>query len=166
MSMGTHTVRPIPEGYHSVTPFINVKGAAELLDFMHEAFGAEEIARVQGEDGSIGHAETRIGDSVVMLFDSKPDWPWTPSFLRLYVGDCDAVYEQALIAGGTSVTRATDMPWGDRVARVRDPAGNLWWIMTRMEEVDEGEMVRRAGEKRFIEAMQYVEGAEFFPTSG
>lgn len=155
---------PVPEGYHAVTPFINVKGAAQLLDFTREAFGAEEIARVESEDGSIGHAETRIGDSVVMMFDSKPEWPWTPSFLRLYVGDCDAVYEQALNAGGTSVTRPTDMPWGDRVARVRDPSDNLWWIMTRIENVDEAEMERRFGEKQYIDAMAYVESAEFFPS--
>lgn len=155
---------PVPEGYHAVTPFINVKGAAQLLDFTREAFGAEEIARVESEDGSIGHAETRIGDSVVMMFDSKPEWPWTPSFLRLYVGDCDAVYEQALNAGGTSVTRPTDMPWGDRVARVRDPSDNLWWIMTRIENVDEAEMERRFGEKQYSDAMAYVESAEFFPS--
>lgn len=155
---------PVPEGYHAVTPFIIVKGAARLLDFTREAFGAEEIARVESEDGSIAHAETRIGGSVVMMFDSKPEWPWTPSFLRLYVGDCDAMYEQALNAGGTSVTRPTDMPWGDRVARVRDPLDNLWWIMTRVETVDEAEMGRRFGEKQYIDAMAYVQGAEFFPS--
>jgi PhnB protein len=86
-------VRPIPEGYHTVTPFIIVKGAAKLLDFLRDAFGAIEMARVPNEDGTLGHAETRIGDSVVMMFDSKKGWPETPAFLRLYVEDCDATYK-------------------------------------------------------------------------
>ena len=79
--------RPVPEGYGTVTPFISVKGAAQLLDFLRDAFDAEEIARVQSEDGLIGHAETRIGDSIVMMFDAKEEWPDTPSLLRLYVED-------------------------------------------------------------------------------
>jgi PhnB protein len=83
-------VKQVPDGYHTVTPFVIVKGAAQFLDFMGDAFGAEEIGRVPGEAGSIGHAETRIGDSVVMTFDAKEDWPWTPSFLRLYVEDGDS----------------------------------------------------------------------------
>lgn len=159
---GTPAVAPIPAGYYTVTPFVIVKGAAQFLDFLQEAFGAEELGRVVGEDGTIGHAETRIGDSIVMLFDGKPDWPATPSFLRLYVPDCAAVYQQALQAGATAVTRPTHVPWGDRVARVRDPFGNLWWIMTRIEEVDEAEIGRRYGEPEWIAAMDYVQGAEFF----
>jgi uncharacterized glyoxalase superfamily protein PhnB len=98
-----------------------------------------------------------------MMFDGKKDWPDTPSFLRLYVEDCRAVYQQALKAGATSVTEPTDMPWGDRVSRVKDPLGNLWWIMTRLEDVDEAEMAKRYGEQKYIDAMQYVQGAEFFP---
>ena len=159
-------VEPIPEGYRAVTPFIIVKGAAQLLDFMRDAFGAEEMGRVVGEDGSIGHAETRIGDSVVMAFDAKEDWPWTPSFLRLYVEDGDAVFQQALKAGATSVTEMTNMPWGDRVGRVRDPFGNLWWIMTRIEDVDEEEIGRRYGQPEYVDAMEYVQGAEFFTPEG
>jgi PhnB protein len=159
-----HTVQPVPKGYHTVTPFVIVKGAAQFIDFMKEAFDAVELGRVTGEDGAIGHAEVRIGDSVVMTFDSREEWPETPAFLRLYVEDCDAVYQQALNAGATSVTKPTSVPWGDRVARVGDPLGNLWWIMTRIEDVDEEEMARRAGEKEYIEAMQYVQSAEFFPS--
>ena len=157
---------PVPEGYHSVTPFVIVKDAAGFLDFMADAFDAQEIARVLVEDGRIGHAESRIGDSVVMAFDAKDDWPDTPAFLRLYVDDCDASYEQALKAGGTSVTRPTDMPWGDRVARVRDPLGNLWWLMTRFEDVSIEEMERRYGEQKYIDAMSYVQNAEFFAPQG
>jgi PhnB protein len=161
--MKTSKARPVPEGYHTVTPWIIVRGAALLIEYLKEAFDAEEIARVVSDDGSIGHAEVRIGDSVVMTFDSKKEWPETPAFLRVYVDDCDAVYQQALKAGGSSVTQPTDLFWGDRVSRVRDPFGNLWWIQTRVEDLDEAEMERRAGEKKYIEAMEYVQNAEFFP---
>jgi len=159
-------VKSVPDGYYTVTPFVIVKGAAKFLDFMRDAFGAEEIARVPGEGGSIGHAETRIGDSVVMTFDAKEDWPWTPSFLRLYVEDGDAVFRQALRAGATSVTEMTNMPWGDRVGRVRDPFGNLSWIMTRIEDLDEEEIGKRYGQAEYVDAMAYVQGAEFFAPSG
>jgi hypothetical protein len=98
-----------------------------------------------------------------MLFDARPDWPATPAFLRLYVDDCDAVFRQALAAGGTAVTEPTTLAWGDRVGRVRDPLGHLWWIQTRLEDLDLAEMERRAGLPEYIEAMNYVTGAEFFP---
>jgi uncharacterized glyoxalase superfamily protein PhnB len=125
--MSTHgAARAVPAGYHTVTPFVIARSAARLLEFMRDAFGAEEIARVYVEDGTIGHAEARIGDSVVMTFDSRPAWPDAPAFLRLYVADCDAVFAQALRAGATAVTEVREMPWGDRVGRVRDPLGNLW----------------------------------------
>jgi PhnB protein len=116
------------------------------------------------EDGGIGHAEVRIGDSVVMMFDAKADWPETPAFLRFYVEDCDAVYQQALKAGAISVTKPTNMPWGDRVCRVGDPFGNLWWIMTRIEDVSPEEEEKRYGQKEYMDAMQYVQSAEFFPS--
>jgi PhnB protein len=150
-------IRPVPEGYHTVTPWIVSRDTAQLLDFVREAFGAEEIARVHNEDGTIGHAEFRIGDSVVMAFDAKEEWPDTPSFLRLYVKDGDAVYRRALEAGATSVTEMTDLFFGDRVGRVRDPQGNLWWIQTRLEDLDPEEMARRAEERTYIDAMQQVQ---------
>jgi PhnB protein len=161
--MTAQGIPTVPDGYHTVTPFVIARGAARFLDFMAEAFGAVEIARVTGADGSIGHAESRIGDSVVMAFDSKEGWPETPAFLRIYVEDCDATCERAIAAGATSVTRPTEMPWGDRVGRVRDPLGNLWWIMARLENVSPEEMERRFGQEKYLEAMAYVEGAEFFP---
>jgi uncharacterized glyoxalase superfamily protein PhnB len=162
---GTHMVRPIPEGYHTVTPFVIVKGAAQFIDFLQDAFGAVELGRVTGEDGAIGHAEVRIGDSVVMMFDAKEGWPDTPAFLGLYVEDCDAVYRQALQAGAASVTRPTNVPWGDRVCRVRDPFGNLWWIQTRIENVSAEEEGMRYGQQEYIDAMNYVQSAEFFPSA-
>ena len=154
----------IPEGYGTVTPFVIVKGAAQYIDYVKRAFGAVELGRV-GEDGAIGHAEVRIGDSIVMLFDSKPGWPSTPAFLRLYVEDCDATYRQAIEAGGESVTEPGTMPWGDRAARVRDPFGNLWWIMTRVEDLTQEEEARRWGQPEYLEALRRAENSEFFPRS-
>ena len=159
------SVQSVPEGYHTVTPWIISRDTAQLIEFLTKAFDADEITRVVGEDGSIGHAEVRIGDSVVMMFDAKPDWPDTPAFLRLYVEDGDAVFQQALRAGATAVTEMTHLLWGDRVGRVRDPFGNLWWIMTRIENVSLEEMERRAGEKEWIDAMEYVQSAQFFPSA-
>jgi uncharacterized glyoxalase superfamily protein PhnB len=126
---------------------------------LKEAFGAEEYGRVYNEDGTIGHAEVRMGDSVVMLFDAKEEWPDTPSLLRLYVEDGDAVYRRALEAGGTSVTEVTELFFGDRVGRVRDPWGNIWWIQTHIEDVDPEEMARRAGDPTYLDAMQRVQAS-------
>ena len=158
-------VRPIPEGYHTVTPWIISRDIAGVIEFAKRAFDAEEIARVVDENGVIGHAEFRIGDSIVMGFDAKPEWPDTPDFLRLYVADADAVHRQALESGATSVTEVTHLFWGDRVGRVRDPFGNLWWIQSRVEEVAPEEMQRRAGEQEWIERMAYVQGSLAFPPS-
>lgn len=97
-----------------------------------------------------------------MVFDAKEGWPETPAFLRLYVDDCEATYQRALDARGSSLTEPTDMPSGDRVCRMRDPLGNLWWIMERTEQVSPEEEERRYGEKKHIDAMEYVQGAEFF----
>ena len=150
-------IRPVPEGYHAVTPWIISRDTAGLLDFVKEAFGAEEIARVPNDDGTIGHAEFRIGDSIVMAFDAKEGWPDTPGFFRLYVEDGDALYRRALETGAVSVTEMTRLFFGDRVGRVRDPQGHVWWIQSRVEEVDAEEMERRAGEKGYVDAMHYVQ---------
>jgi uncharacterized glyoxalase superfamily protein PhnB len=158
-------VQAVPEGYHSVTPWIISRDTAQLIDFVTAAFGAQELGRFQMEDGTIGHAEVRVGDSVVMMFDRKQDWPDTPAFLRLFVEDGDAVFQQAVHAGATPLTEMTHLYWGDRVGRVRDPLGNLWWIQTRVEDVDAEEAQRRLGEQRWIDAMEYVQGAQFFPSA-
>ena len=152
----------LPEGYHTATPFIIVKGAARLMDFLKNAFDAVEITRVPGDKGKLGHAEMRIGNSVIMMFDAQEEWPETPGFLRLYIEDCDATYEKALKAGAFSVTKPTNMPWGDRVSRVRDPFGNLWWIQTRIENLTADEINGRFTEKKYIDAMKYVQSAKIF----
>jgi PhnB protein len=106
---------------------------------------------------SPGHAEFRIGNSIVMAFDAKEGWPDTPGFFRLYVEDGDAVYRRALEAGAVSVTEMTHLFFGDRVGRVRDPQCNVWWIQSRVEEVDAEEMEKRAGEQGYVDAMRYVQ---------
>lgn len=154
MTTESNSVQPIPEGYSTVTPWIVTRDTARLLDFLKQAFGAEELGRVYNEDGTIGHAEARMGDAIVMAFDAKEEWPDTPCFLRLFVPDGDAVYQRALAAGATSVTEITSMFWGDRGGRVRDPLGNIWWIQTHVENVAPEEMEKRAREKEYLDAMQ------------
>jgi PhnB protein len=153
----------VPEGYFTVTPWIVSRDTARLLDFVARAFQAEELGRVELENGAIGHAEFRIGDSIVMAFDARPAWPDTPALLRLYVEDADAVHRQAVDAGATSVTEMTELAFGDRVGRVRDPLGNVWWIQSRIEDLDPEEMARRAGQPEYVDAMNYVMSAELFP---
>jgi PhnB protein len=136
--------RPIPEGYHSITPYLVVEGVARLIDFMKRAFGAEERERMLRPDGSIGHAEVRIGDSVVMMGEARGEHRPMPGTLYLYVEDTDAVYRRALDAGGASVMEPTDMFYGDRNAGVKDPCGNFWYIATRKEDLSSEELQRRA----------------------
>ncbi len=156
-SSSKDTVRPVPEDYGSVTPYVIVRGVAPFLDFLKDAFGAEERGRVANEDGTIGHAEVWIGNRVVMMFDAKEEWPDTPSFLTVYVEDCDAVHQRALKAGATEVTPLSTNAWGDRGSRVRDPFGNVWWIQSHVEDVSEAEMGRRMGEQIYIDGMQVAQ---------
>jgi PhnB protein len=137
-------VKPIPDGYHSVTPYLMVKGAEKLIDFMKEAFGATERTRGQRPDGSVSHAEMTIGDSVVMLGDPIEEFPPMPAAIHLYVEDCDSTYKKALQAGGESVQEPADQFYGDRMAGVRDPFGNQWWIATHFEDLTQDEIAKRA----------------------
>jgi PhnB protein len=148
--------QPIPEGYATVTPWVVTNDTRRLLEFIKQAFDAEELGRVEVEGGAIGHAEARIGDSIIMMFDS-PFPVATPGLLRLYVEDADAVFRRAVAAGATVVTRVTELAWGDRVGRMRDPLGNLWWIQERVEEPTAEEVARRFHDPKFTEAMQYVQ---------
>jgi len=157
------TVQPVPQGCCTVTPWIIGPATDQLIDYLKAASGAEELGRLVGASGSVEHAEVRIGDSVVMMFDARPDAPPTPAFLRLFVEDADAVHRAAVAAGGTSVTEVTHLSFGDRVGRVRDPQGNLWWIQTHVEDVSPGELQRRLADPEFARAMDYVRSAELLP---
>ena len=151
------TVQPIPADYDSITPYIVVRGVPKFIDFLTAAFGAVERGRVPNADGTIGHAEVWIGSSVVQMFDAKETWPDTPSFITLYVEDCDTVYQRSLDAGATTVTPLGTNAWGDRMARIRDPFGNIWWISTHVEDVDPAESMRRMGQPEYIAQMRVAQ---------
>ena len=136
-------VKPIPDGFHSVTPQLEVRGAAKLIDFMKQAFGAEEVMRMPGPGGALMHAEVKIGDSIVMMSDAVREAPM-PGSVFLYVNDVDAVYKRALQAGATSQLEPTDMFWGDRFASVKDSFGNKWGMATHKEDVPPEELPKRA----------------------
>jgi PhnB protein len=137
-------VKPIPESYHTVTPYLTVQGVPKLIDFLKQGFEAQELERVMRPDGSIGHAEVRIGDSVVMMGEACAEWKPMPSAIYLYVNNTDAVYKRALQAGATSVMEPADQFYGDRSAGVKDPSGNHWWIATHQEDVPPAELKKRA----------------------
>jgi uncharacterized glyoxalase superfamily protein PhnB len=137
-------VKPIPEGFHAVTPYFIVTGAAKLIDFTKQAFGAQEIERMAMPDGTIMHAEVKIGDSIIMLGDAGGQWGPMPASVYLYVNDTDAVYKRALQAGATSLMEPADQFYGDRNAGVKDPTGNMWWIATHKEDVAPDELRRRS----------------------
>lgn len=143
-----------PDGSTRVAPWVVTDDTGALLDFIAAAFDGEELARVALEDGTIGHGEIRIGDTVVLAFDRRPDWPVMPSLLRVYVPDADEAVTAAVAHGARVVTKATDMAWGDRTGRVRDPFGNIWWVVSRAEQVAPDEAWRRMSEPRYAEAMR------------
>jgi PhnB protein len=138
------SVKPIPDGYHAVTPYLVVQGAAKLIDFLKQAFAAQETERLARPDGMIGHAEVRIGDSIVMMSEAGGAWAPMPSAMYLYVNDADATYKRALQAGATSTMEPTDQFYGDRSAGVKDPSGNQWWIATHKEDLSPEELAKRA----------------------
>ena len=137
-------VNPIPEGCHAITPYLTVSDAGALVDFLKRAFGAVERARIVRPDGTILHAQVRIGDSLVMIGEPQGVWKPRVSMLYHYVADVDATYKQALAAGAQSVVEPADMFYGDRHACVRDVSGNDWWIATHIEEVSLEEIQNRA----------------------
>jgi PhnB protein len=136
-------VKPIPEGYSSITPYLNLKGAAAALEFYAKAFGGELKFRMDLPDGRVGHAEMRIGDSNIMVSEAK-DQPESRAAIWLYVSDCDAVFAKAVAAGATVKLPLADMFWGDRLGLVVDPSGQSWNIVTHKEDVPPEEMERRA----------------------
>ena len=141
-------VKAIPEGYHSIQPYLHVRGAADALDFYKKAFGATERMRMPQDDGRIGHAEIQLGNSVIMLADEAPEKEiFSPKHLggsavsiMFYVEDCDAVYRQALSAGAKSLREPADQFYGDRMGGVEDPFGFQWWIGTHVKDVSMEDM--------------------------
>jgi uncharacterized glyoxalase superfamily protein PhnB len=140
-------VNPIPDGYHTVTPYLLVEDAAGLIPFLERAFGAVSLDRYDSPDGRLAHAALQIGDSRVMMGQAAVEWPAMPAMLHLYVEDVDASYRRAVEAGGRSVREPETMFYGDRSGGVIDPAGNQWWISTHVEDVSEEELARRHAEQ-------------------
>jgi PhnB protein len=140
-------VKPVPDGYHTLTPYLVVDGAERIVQFMKDAFGAQFVFDpMKRPDGKIMHAELRIGDSVVMISDASERAKATSAMVHVYVPNVDAVYQKALTAGGTSVMEPADMFYGDRSGGVTDPAGNQWHIGTHVEDVSPAELQKRAAE--------------------
>jgi PhnB protein len=145
-------VKPIPEGYHSITPYLAVEDAGKAIDFYKEAFGAEELMRMPGPDGKIAHAEIQIGDSKLMLSDPFEQSSVQPPAERggttgsifLYVDDVDSTFEQATEAGATVTSPLEDMFWGDRFGTVTDPFGHVWSMATHKEDLTEEQMAERS----------------------
>jgi PhnB protein len=145
-------VKPIPEGYHAVTPYLVVSDGAGAIEFYKKAFGAKELFRMTRPDGKVGHAEIRIGDSCVMVADEAPEVEarspqsvgGTPVMLHLYVEDVDRVFSQAVAAGATVLRPVSDQFYGDRTGGVADPYGHRWYIATHVEDVSPEEVKKRA----------------------
>lgn len=137
-------VKPIPDGYHTVTPYLTVANAAELIDFLQRGFDAKLKYAMKDEQGIVRHAELQIGDSIVMIGQARDQWVHKPGNFYLYVPDCDATYKNALAAGGKSVQEPETKFYGDRHGAVDDPAGDTWWISTHVEDVSPEEIDRRA----------------------
>jgi PhnB protein len=136
-------VRPIPEGYSTVTQSLVVKGADKLVDFLKKAFDAREVGMFKAPNGTIAHAEVMIGDTRIMLGEEGPEMPGAPGRAYMYVRDADTSYRKALAAGAISLREPADQFYGDRTAAVRDPVGNIWTLATHKEDVSQEEQMRR-----------------------
>lgn len=145
------SVKPKPDGYHSVTPYLIVNGAARALDFYKKAFGATEVMRMTQPDGKVGHAEIRIGDSVVMMADEFPErgirsaesYGGSPISLMVYVDDVDTLFPQAIAAGGKELSPVSDQFYGDRSGILQDPFGHTWSIATHKEDLTPEQIQQR-----------------------
>jgi uncharacterized glyoxalase superfamily protein PhnB len=140
------SVKAVPEGMHTITPFMVVDGANELLRFIEQSFEGKMAAIMKGNDGKVMHADIQVGDSHIMVSDATEKYAADTSRLYLYVDDVDATYKKAMKAGGTSLREPTDEFYGDRSSGVKDKWGNEWWIATHVEDVDDEEMERRSKE--------------------
>lgn len=140
-------VKPVPEGYHTVTPYLVVDNADTLLDFVRRAFGARMQHEMRNPDGTLMHADFMVGDSHIMAGQAGGPWKPMPASLYLYVADCDAMHRKAVEAGGKSIQEPATMFYGDRHGGVTDPCGNQWWIASHVEDVPEAELKRRQDEE-------------------
>ncbi len=136
-------VKPIPDGYHTITPYLTVDDPGAVIDFLKKAFDAQETYAMRDSSGNIGHAEVKVGDSMLMLGKARGEWHARPGNFYLYVENVDAVYKKAVAAGGKSLSEPANQFYGDRHGGVQDSQGNTWWIATHMEDVSPEELERR-----------------------
>ena len=134
----------VPDGFRTVTPFVMVAGADQVIEFAQCAFDAKQVQRLDHDDGTVWHAQLQIGDSMIMLGDVRDKYPAMPCCIYLYLPDVDATYRRALEAGGEAVIAPADQFYGDRSGGVRDVTGNIWWLATHIEDVPPLELERRA----------------------
>ncbi|MEU5977876.1 VOC family protein [Streptomyces sp. NPDC047315] len=146
-----------PQGYTTVAPWVVTGDTGAFLDFVTQAFDGEELSRVTTEDGSIGHAEIRVGDTVVMAFDRRTDWPAMPSLLNVFVADADKTCSQAAEAGGRVVTPPANDAFGQRGGRVKDPFDNIWWVTSHLEDLSDNQMWERLQDPVYAEAMRVAQ---------
>jgi PhnB protein len=149
----------VPARYSRVDPWVISRDTDAEIEFLAAAFGARETpgSRMLGPDGRIGHVEVEIGDAVLLLFDSADQWPATPAHLRVYVADVRTAFDRAVAAGARAVTEPTELAFGERVARVRDPQGHLWWLHERFADVDAADLGARFADPTAQAAMTYVQ---------
>jgi uncharacterized glyoxalase superfamily protein PhnB len=149
----------VPSRYSRVDPWVISSDTDAEIAFLIAAFGATETpgSRVLDPAGRVGHVEVEVGSAVIMLFDAQPDWPPAPAHLRVYVANTHETYERALTAGASPVTVPTDLAFGERVARVRDPQGHLWWIHQHLEDVAPEDLAGRFADPSAQQAMAYVQ---------
>lgn len=139
-------VKPIPDGYSNVIPYIICKNTQGVIDFAQKTFGAKVEGTSKGEDGTIYHVSLHIRDSAIMLSEGSDKWPAMPAMVYIYVEDVDAVYQKGLDAGGESLREPTNEFYGDRSCGLKDVSGNQWWIATHVEDVSREEMDKRQAE--------------------
>ncbi len=140
-------VKPVPDGYHTVTPYLTVADAEVQIDFLKRAFGGEEKYRHTDAKGQVNHAEVRVGDSMVMIGQARGEWTPRQASFYLYVEDVDAAYKRAVAAGGKSLREPRNEAYGDRSGGVEDSQGNQWWVATHIEDVSAEEIQRRYQEQ-------------------
>jgi uncharacterized glyoxalase superfamily protein PhnB len=142
------SVKPIPDGYKNVIPYLICTGTEKVIEFCQKAFDAKIAEMHKTDDGTIMHAAIHIKDSAIMLSEGSPKFPPMPSMLHIYVEDVDSVYKKAIAAGGVSLREPANEFYGDRSCGVRDGSGNQWWIATHIEDVSPEEMERRQKEMK------------------
>jgi PhnB protein len=145
-------VKPIPDGYHTVTPYLTVDDPAPVIEFLKTVFDAQETFAMRDDKGNIGHAEVKVGTSMLMLGKAHDEWKSRPGNFYVYVEDCDAIYKKALAAGATSISEPQTQFYGDRHGGVADSQGNNWWVATHVKDVTPEDMERGAREHQAKQA--------------